>query len=69
MNVSLPQDLMEYVDAQTKAGYSARPNPRQSEAARLDTLFLDGLNSGDPVAATPEFWADRSVPQHFPVPL
>ena len=67
MNVSLPEELKEYVEAQTKRGYSTpseyvreliREDQERRAKAKLDALLLEGLNSGDPVPMDAEFWAE-----------
>jgi antitoxin ParD1/3/4 len=67
MNVSLPEELKEYVEAQTKAGYSTpseyvreliRKDHKRRATERLDALLLEGLNSGDPLPATSAFWKE-----------
>lgn len=66
MNISLPEELKEYVEQQTRAGYSTpseyvreliREDQKRRARERLDALLLEGLDSGDPIAATPEFWS------------
>ena len=65
MNISLPQDLKEYIEMQAKAGYSTpseyvreliRGDRKRRAKERLDTLLLEGLDSGKPLPASPEFW-------------
>jgi antitoxin ParD1/3/4 len=65
MNISLPQELKEYIEQQTKAGYSTpseyvreliRGDQKMRAKERLDILLLEGLNSGEPMPATPAFW-------------
>jgi len=65
MNISLPQDLREYIEQQTQAGYSTpseyvreliRGDQRRRAKERLDVLLLEGLGSGEPLPATPAFW-------------
>jgi len=65
MNVSLPQELKEYVEEQTKAGYSTpseyvreliRGDQKRRAKERLDMLLLEGLDSGEPLPASPAFW-------------
>lgn len=66
MNVSLPESLKEYVEEQVTAGdYGTaseylreliREDRKRKAQKRLETLLLEGLESGDPVAVTPEFW-------------
>ena len=67
MNVSLPEDLKEYVEAQTKRGYSTpseyvreliREDQKRRARERLDLLLLEGLNSGDPLPVDAAFWSD-----------
>jgi antitoxin ParD1/3/4 len=67
MNVSLPEELKEYVEAQTKSGYSTpseyvreliREDQKRRAKAKLDALLLEGLNSGDPVPMDAKFWAE-----------
>jgi len=67
MNVSLPEELKKYVEAQTKRGYSTpseyvrtliREDQRRRAKAKLDALLLEGLNSGDPVPMNARFWAE-----------
>src|SRR5438105_14814045 len=66
MNVSLPEELKEYVEQQTQTGYSTpseyvreliREDQKRRARERLDMLLLEGLDSGDPIPATPEFWS------------
>ena len=65
MNISLPQELREYIERQTKAGYSTpseyvreliRGDRKRRAKERLDALLLEGLDSGEPLPATPAFW-------------
>ena len=64
MNVSLPQELKEYVEKQTKVGDSTpseyvreiiREDQKRRAKEQLNTLLLEGLDSGDPLPATPAF--------------
>lgn len=66
MNISLPDELKQYVEAQTSAGYSTpseyvreliRQDQKRRAQQRLEQLLLEGLNSGEPVLADKEFWA------------
>ncbi len=67
MNVSLPDELKEYVETQTKHGYSTpseyireliRDDQKRRAKERLDALLLEGLNSGDPIPVNAKFWSD-----------
>ena len=67
MNVSLLEDLKEYVEAQTKSGYSTpseyvreliRGDQKRRAKEKLDTLLLEGLNSGDSLLVNATFWSN-----------
>lgn len=67
MNVSLPEDLKEYVEAQTKSGYSTpseyvreliRRDQKRRAREKLDAMLLEGLNSGVPIPVDAKFWSD-----------
>jgi antitoxin ParD1/3/4 len=67
MNVSLPEELKEYVEAQSQSGYSTpseyvrqliREDQKRRAKEKLNTLLLDGLNSGDPLPVDAKFWSD-----------
>jgi len=67
MNVSLPEELKEYAEAQTKHGYSTpseyvreliREDRKRKSKEKLDALLLEGLNSGDPLPVDAKFWTD-----------
>jgi len=66
LNISLPQSLKEYVEHQVSSGgYSTpseylrellRQDQKQRAEQKLEALLLEGLNSGDPIEITPEYW-------------
>jgi antitoxin ParD1/3/4 len=66
MNVSLPETMKEFVDEQVQSGgYGSaseyirdlvRRDQKERKEAHLETLLLDGLNSGEDIPITPEFW-------------
>jgi antitoxin ParD1/3/4 len=68
MNVSLPDSLKEYVEEQvTSGGYGTsseylreliREDKKHKAQERLESLLLEGMESGDPVAVTPDFWKE-----------
>jgi antitoxin ParD1/3/4 len=67
MNVSLPEELKEYVEAQTRTGYSTpseyvreliRHDQKRRATENLDALLLEGLNSGDSLPVDSAFWRD-----------
>ncbi len=69
MNISLPDALKAFVDDQiAKGGYSSaseyvreliRYAQKQVAQERLEAALLEGLESGDPIPVTPEFWEER----------
>ena len=67
MNVSLPEELKAYVEAQSRNGYSTpseyvreliRNDQKRRALDRLDEMLLAGLDSGDPIPGDASFWAD-----------
>jgi antitoxin ParD1/3/4 len=67
MNVSLPEELKAYVETQTRRGYSTpseyvreliREDQKRRAGEKLDSLLLDGLNSGDSLPVDAEFWTN-----------
>jgi antitoxin ParD1/3/4 len=68
MNVSLPESLKTYVEEQVNdGGYGTvseylreliREDKKRKAQERLETLLLEGLESGDPIPVTPEFWKE-----------
>ena len=70
LNISLPDELKQYVEAQMKAGYSTpseyvreliREDQKRRVQQRLEQLLLEGLNSGDAMVADEEFWAALKI--------
>ena len=68
VNVSLPETLKEYIEEQvTYGGYGTtseylreliREDKKRKAQERLESLLLEGLESGDAIPVTPEFWKD-----------
>ena len=66
MNVSMPDELREFVDSRTKLGgfstpteyvrHLIREDRKRETERRLEALLLEGLDSGEPVEATAEWW-------------
>ena len=66
MNISLPDTLREFVEEQVaEGGYSTaseyvreliRADQKRRAEERLETLLLEGLQSGPAMEATPEWW-------------
>jgi len=69
LNISLPLSLKEYVEAQVQhSGYSTpseyirnlvRDDQRRRAEEKLESLLLEGLNSGEPIEITPEYWEKK----------
>jgi antitoxin ParD1/3/4 len=67
MNVSLPEELKEYAEQQTKHGYSTpseyvreliREDQKRRAREKLNALLLEGLDSGDGLPMDGKFWSD-----------
>ena len=67
MNVSLPEELKEYVETQSQDGYSTpseyvreliREDRKKRAKEKLEQMLLDGLNSGKGIPMDAQFWSD-----------
>lgn len=66
MNISLPETMKNFVDEQVQTGgYGSaseyirdliRRDQKEGAAARLETLLREGLESGEDIPVTAEFW-------------
>jgi antitoxin ParD1/3/4 len=65
MNISLPDELKEFVDQQLQAGYSSasefvreliRKAQKEANREKLEALLLGGLDSGSASPLTDEDW-------------
>jgi len=69
LNVSLPESMQGFVNEQVaKGGYSSATEyiqhligqERERVAkVRLETLLLEGLDSGEPIEITDEWWEEK----------
>jgi antitoxin ParD1/3/4 len=69
LNISLPQSLKDYVEQQVESGGYSTPSEYVRELLRrdqdgrseqkLEALLLAGLNSGEPIEITPEYWEKK----------
>lgn len=69
MNISLPDPMKDFVDHQVASGhYSSaseyvrkliREDEKRKAEEKLEALLLEGLNSGDPIEITPEYWEGK----------
>lgn len=67
LNISLPQELKDYIEQQSHHGYSTpseyvreliREDQKRRAKEKLDALLMEGLQSGPPLAADEAFWED-----------
>jgi antitoxin ParD1/3/4 len=66
MNISLPENLKGFVDSQVRiGGYSTsseyireliREDQKKKLEQRLSLLLLEGMQSGEPIAADAAYW-------------
>jgi antitoxin ParD1/3/4 len=70
IQVTLPTTTRAFIDAEVASGAYRTPDDficaliekaqqRKLAHARVETLLLQGLTSGDPIEVSPEFWAER----------
>jgi len=68
MNISLPDQLKEFVDGQVDSGrYSSvseyvrdliRDDEKSKAQEKLETLLMEGIQSGEPTEMTRKDWTD-----------
>ncbi|SIO16019.1 antitoxin ParD1/3/4 [Singulisphaera sp. GP187] len=66
MNIALPESLKTFVQERVAVGgYSSvseyireliRADQKNRLEERIDTLLLEGLNSGEAIEVTPDYW-------------
>ena len=72
MNISLPEALKHFVEEQVaNGGYTSvseylrelirGARKRQGQQERLESMLIDGLDSGPGVDATPEYWESKKT--------
>jgi antitoxin ParD1/3/4 len=69
MNIALPESMKHFVQERvTEGGYSSvseyvreliRADQKRKVEERIDTLLLEGLDSGQPIAVTSEYWEEK----------
>lgn len=70
LNISLPDQLQSFVEEQAKAlGYDStneyvyqlimREQERVAQQEQIESLLLEGLDSGDPIEATDDWWEQK----------
>jgi antitoxin ParD1/3/4 len=67
MNVSLPEELKDFAEEQTKNGYSTpseyvreliRADQRRRAKDKLDAMLIEGLRSGVSIPVDAKFWKE-----------
>jgi antitoxin ParD1/3/4 len=67
MNVSLPESLRKFAEERAAKGYGSvseyfrellRDDQKRVAQERLEELLLHGLDSGEAVEVTPEYWKE-----------
>jgi antitoxin ParD1/3/4 len=71
LNISLPEQLREYVDAKVAAGgYGTaseyvreliRADQKRAAEERLEALLLEGLDSGEPITIFDAWWERKKA--------
>lgn len=66
LNISLPRTMKDFIEGQVKsAGFSTpseyvraliRDDQKRLAEEKLEALLLEGLNSGEPIKISPEYW-------------
>jgi antitoxin ParD1/3/4 len=69
MNIALPESMKHFVQERvTEGGYSSvseymreliRADQKRKVEERIDTLLLEGLDSGQPIPVTAEYWEEK----------
>jgi antitoxin ParD1/3/4 len=69
MNIALPESMKHFVQEQvTTGGYSSvseyvreliRADQKRRVEERIDALLLEGLDSGQPIPVTQEYWDQK----------
>jgi antitoxin ParD1/3/4 len=68
MNVSLPESLRRYAEERARTRYSSaseyireliRRDQKEAAKDRLEELLIEGLESGDPIVVTEDYWLKK----------
>jgi antitoxin ParD1/3/4 len=69
MNIALPESMKQFVQERvTAGGYSSvseyvreliRADLKRKTEERIDALLLEGLESGQPIPVTQEYWDEK----------
>ena len=69
LNISLPETIQSFVEQQVAQGGYSNANEyilhlilqEQAKAARVEALLLEGLDSGEPVEVTDDWWEQKRI--------
>ncbi|GFE70977.1 type II toxin-antitoxin system ParD family antitoxin [Chroococcus sp. FPU101] len=71
LNISLPDSMRSFIDEQIKQkGYSTaseyirhliRLEQEREEQKRLESLLLEGLDSGEPIEINEQWWENKQI--------
>jgi antitoxin ParD1/3/4 len=69
MNIALPESMKQFVQERVSGGgYSSvseyireliRADQKRMAQERIDALLLEGLDSGQPIPVTQEYWEEK----------
>jgi len=69
LNIALPESIKHFVQERvSEGGYSSvseyvrdliRADHKRMVEERIDTLLLEGLDSGQPIPVTADYWAEK----------
>lgn len=69
LNISLPESMRAFIDEQiAKGGYSTASEyihhliwqeQKQAAQIKLEAMLLEGLDSGEPIEVTDEWWENK----------
>ncbi len=68
MNVSLPESLRAFAEERARRDYSStseyireliRRDQKDAAKEKLEGLLLEGLESGEPIVVTEEYWESK----------
>ena len=70
MNIALPESMKQFVqECVSGGGYSSvseyireliRADQRRKAEEQIDALLLEGLDSGEPIPVTKEYWEEKN---------
>ena len=69
MNIAVPESMKQFVQERvSEGGYSSvseyireliRADQKRKAEERIDALLLEGLDSGQPIPVTPDYWEEK----------